>query len=327
MNTPFEKSLFRPPRRAAMVLVMCVLTAASAVAAAEEPAQDGRPKSISVDLTAQARFGVVLSILKAATAPTRTTSTARVLDPAQLLQLDGELVTSAATFAASRAEAQRTRKLYMQDRTASARAVEAAEVQAQADLQKVNAARRQLALEWGGGIANMQAHERAELVKELTNSRAELVRVEIPTGMPLPKTGSNLEVRGDSASEDFSGVVLGMLPVVDPRLQTRGVLVELKGDAARLPIGQMLSAQVPTADSNAIAGVVLPRAALLRRDGRVWSYVQTAPTTFIRREVRNYHPVPSGWFVPGGFTPGEHVVTAGAGALLGVERPAAADTD
>jgi hypothetical protein len=69
--------------------------------------------------------------------------------------------------------------------------------------------------------------------------------------------------------------------------------------------------------------VVLPRAALLRKDSQVWAYVQTAPTTFLRKEVTEYRPVLAGWFVAKGFAAGEHIVTAGAAALLGVENPAA----
>ncbi|HEX4675320.1 MAG TPA: hypothetical protein VH209_08330, partial [Steroidobacteraceae bacterium] len=228
-------------------------------------------------------------------------------------------------FAASRAEALRARKLFSEDRTVSARVVEAASAQEQADLQRVNAAHRELALEWGGGVADLQAHRRAELLDELAGAKSELVRVEIPTGSPIPRAGTSIEVRGNSASEVFSGAVLGTLPTVDPRLQTRGVLVELKGDAAKLPIGQMLTAEVPGAEVTGVDGVILPRAALLRRDARVWVYVQTAPTTFVRREVRDFRPGLSGWFVAKGFAPGDRVVATGAAALLGVESPAPAD--
>jgi hypothetical protein len=42
----------------------------------------------------------------------------------------------------------------------------------------------------------------------------------------------------------------------------------------------------------------------------------------VRREVKSYQPLTEGWFVSGGFAPGERVVTAGAAALLGVETPA-----
>jgi hypothetical protein len=306
-------------------LATCLVITAGAVAA-EESDEGAGPKVITVDAAAQARFGVMIAVLKGAAAPTGSTTTARVLDPSALLQADSELAAAAASFAASRAEVQRTQKLYSEDRTVSRRAVEAANVQAQADLQKVNAARRQLAMEWGGGVADLQAHRRAELIDALSHTRAELVRVEVPAGTPVPRASSTIEVRGSSASDVYSGTVLGALPSADPRLQTRGVLVEVRGDATRLPIGEMLSAEVPAAEVAGTDGVVLPRGALLRRDSRIWVYVQTAPTSFVRRQVRDYKPIATGWFVAKGFAPGERVVAAGAAALLGVESPAPADT-
>jgi hypothetical protein len=310
--------------RLATSVATCLVVTTGAVAA-DEPAEAAGPRTISVDAAAQLRFGVSVATLKGVAAPTGTPTTARVLDPGPLLKLDSELAAAAAGFAASRAEALRTRKLFSEDRTVSARVVEAASAQEQADLQRVNAAHRELALEWGGGVADLQAHRRAELLDELAGAKAELVRVEIPTGSPIPRAGTSIEVRGNSASEVFAGVVLGTLPTADPRLQTRGALVELKGDAAKLPIGQMLSADVPAVEVAGVDGVILPRAALLRRDARVWVYVQTAPTAFVRREVRDFRPGLSGWFVAKGFAPGDRVVATGAAALLGIESPAPSD--
>jgi hypothetical protein len=316
------------------VLAACATAGSSAAvtAAAAEPGETAGvpsgPKAITLEPAAQMRFGVLVTTLKAATAPRGVATTARVLDPGRLLQLDGELSSAAATFSASRSEALRTRKLYVEDRTASARAVEAASAQEQADLQKVNAARRQLALEWGGGIADLTAHHRSELLNELAHGHASLARVEIPAGVAMPGPGVGIELRGNSESEVFAGSAVGPLPTADPRLQTRGLLVEVKGDASKLPIGQMLSAQVPVANDAPVAGVILPRSALLRRGSGVWAYVQTAPNTFVRREVHEYHPVAAGWFVASGFAEGERVVAGGAAALLGIESPAqAVDTD
>ncbi len=304
-------------------LAACVAVATGAVAADEGAA----PKGITVEPAAQMRFGVLVTTLRAGTAPSGVATTARVLDPGRLLQLDSDLAAAAASFSASRAEALRTRKLYTEDRTASARAVEAAVAQEQADLQKVNAARRQLALEWGGGVIGLTAHQRSQLLNELSRGKAELARVEIPGGVQIPGRGVGIELRGSSESEVYSASVLGTLPTADPRLQTRGVLVQLKGDAAKLPIGQMLSAQVPTATDPPISGVILPRSALVRRGSRVWAYVQTSPNTFVRREVHDYHPVSGGWFVSSGFAAGDRVVAGGAAALLGIESPAQSDTD
>jgi hypothetical protein len=237
--------------------------------------------------------------------------------------LDSELTAAEASLAASRAEAERTRRLFAEDRTASKKAVEAAEAQAQADQQRVYSAQRRLALEWGEGVAGLSPRERSALLNDLARVRAELIRLELPSGTPAPKRGAVVEVRADAESPTVSATVLGSLPTADPRLQTRGVLGELKGPQATLPLGQMLSAEIPLpAAAGSAAGVVLPRSALLRKDSQVWAYVQTAPTTFLRREVIEYRPVLAGWFVSRGFAPGDRVVTAGAEALLGVETPA-----
>jgi len=296
------------------------------VSAANDAQVSGAPpQPITVNAAEQARLGVLTQALAAAPAPAGLVTTARVLDPGPLIQLDADLAAASASLAASRAEASRTRKLYAQDRTASARALEMADAQAQADLQRVNGAQRRLLLEWGEGVAGLPARRRAALLNDLAHVRSELVRVELPPEAPVPPAGTVIRVRSGAAATAMQAKVLGMLPVADPRLQTRGVLAELSGAQATLAVGQMLSAQLPAA--GAAAGVVLPRGALLRKDSKVWVYVQTAPTTFVRREVTGFQPLTEGWFVSGGFAPGERVVTAGAAALLGVEAPAAGGGD
>jgi hypothetical protein len=298
-----------------------LLSMTSLVVTPVQAAPSEQPKPITVDAAEQTRLGVAVTTLQAANAPRGVATTGRVLDPGPLLQLDSDLTAAEASLAASRAEAERTRKLFAEDRTASARALEAANAQAQADLQRVNSAQRRLALEWGDGIASLPPKQRAQLLNDLAQVSAELIRVEMPAGTSIPKRGTILEIRSNADSPVSKVTVLGTLPTADPRLQTWGVLAELKGSAARLPIGQALAAEIPVGGSSP-TGVVLPRGALLRKDSQVWAYVQTAPTTFLRREVTEYRPVLAGWFVDKGFAPGDRVVTAGAAALLGVETPA-----
>ena len=278
------------------------------------------PPPITLSAAEQARLGVQTQVLTAAPAPQGHASTARVLDPGPLIQLDADLAAASASLAASRAEASRTRQLYAQDRTASARALEMAEAQAQADLQRVSGAQRRLLLEWGEGVAHLPERRRAALLNDLAHVRSELVRIELPPEAPVPPAGAVARLQSSAAATPMQAKVLGMLPVADPRLQTRGVLAELSGSQAQLAVGQMLSAQLPAPAS--AAGVILPRDALLREGSQVWAYVQTGPATFVRREVTGFQPLTAGWFVSGGFAPGERVVAAGAAALLGVEAPA-----
>lgn len=305
----------------ACVLGIAIILSLGARAAEEE--QSGEPRAVKLKTAEQAHLGVVVTRLAAAKPPSGTTTIARVLDPGPLLTLDGELASALASQTASRAEAERTRKLFSEDRTASERAVETANAQAQADQERVESARRRLSLEWGDGIMSMARAKRTALLNDLAKVRAELVRVELPVGVASPEIGSKLELRVAPDSKPIDAIVLGLLPAADPRLQTSGVLAELRGADANLPIGRMLTATIP-AQSTAAPGVLVPRGALLREDSKVWVFVQTAPESFVRREVVGYVPQPDGWFVREGFKPGERVVSTGASVLLAVESPAEA---
>jgi hypothetical protein len=294
-----------------------------AQSASDADEESGAPHPVKLEAAEQKRLGVAVTQLTAANPPSGVTTIARVLDPGPLLALDSELASAVAAQSASAAQAGRTRKLYSEDRTASARAVETADATAQADRERAESARRRLSLEWGDGIGSLTPAKRAALLNDLSRVRAELVRVELPVGVAAPKAASHLELRVAADSEPIDATVLGVLPAADPRLQTSGVLVVLRGAQATLPIGRMLTAKIP-AESAAQPAVVLPRGALLRKDSKVWVYVQTASASFMRREVAGYTLGPDGWFVREGFAPGERVVSAGAASLFAIESPAEA---
>ena len=313
--------------RATLFATLAGVLALTGAWAAEEPPEGQAPKTITMDAAAQSRFGVSIVSLAAAALPNVTPTSGRVLDPGTLLQLDKDLATASAGFTAARDAAAQVKKAYSDDHTGSRRDIQAAHEQELMALQKVNSTRRQLAIQWGGGIADLQAHSRAELLNDISGARVELVRVELPAGLATPKVGATLQIHGYSEADTFGGTVMGVLPAIDPQLETRGLLVKLKGDGAKLPIGQTLTAEVPVSGSSGMLGVILPRASLLRHDARVWVYLQTSPESFVRKEVPEYRPVPNGWFVSKGIAPGDHVVAAGAAALLGAEAPGAADTN
>lgn len=304
-------------------LAVWAVWAVGAIWAAEAPKTDApdAPKTVTLDAAGQTRLGVTVTKLTAAAPPYGVATQARVLDPGPLLAVDSELAASEASLNASRAEADRTRKLYAEDRTASARAVEMATSAERADREKVASARRRLNLEWGEGVAALSAQKRAALLDDLARVHAELVRVELPPGTSAPRSGANVEILLTAQGPAIPAIVLGTMPAADPRLQTRGLLVQVKGTAATLPIGGMLAARIP-GETGRSDGVLLPRAALLRKDSKVWAYVQTGPASFTRREVTDYQLTPQGWFITKGFSPGDRVVTVGAASLISIEVPA-----
>jgi hypothetical protein len=68
-----------------------------------------------------------------------------------------------------------------------------------------------------------------------------------------------------------------------------------------------------------VAGVVVPRAAVLRVEGERWVWIKTAADRFTRRELEHARPVEGGWFVAEGFKAGDSVVVGGAQLLLSEE--------
>src|SRR2546430_1732557 len=178
---------------------------------------DAPPPPVTLSAAEQARLGVQTQALTAAPAPQGLASTARVLDPGPLIQLDADLAAASASLAASRAEASRTRRLYTEDRTASARALEMAEAQAQAALHRVSGAQRRLLLEWGEGVARLPQRRRAALLNDLAHVRSELVRIELPPEAPVPPAGAVVGLHRPAAATVMQAEGVGMVPVAGTR--------------------------------------------------------------------------------------------------------------
>jgi hypothetical protein len=69
-----------------------------------------------------------------------------------------------------------------------------------------------------------------------------------------------------------------------------------------------------------LAGVIVPREAVVRVEGAGWMYVlNEGGEGFTRVEVALDHPMETGWFVTKGVTASDHVVVMGAQQLLSLE--------
>ncbi len=263
----------------------------------------------------QQRLGIRTATLSAQKRKSQIDAFAKVLDPGPLAQLDSDLMTAVAAARASRAEAVRARALNAAGGTVSAKDAEAAEAQARSDALHVTLLRKRLGLEWGPGIARLSDGRRAGLIAALAAGKAALVHVDTPSnaGQAGART-VDVDVGADSAH----GVVLGAARQAEPRLQSSGLIVEVSGPSAiLLSIGLTQSAHIDSGGPE--TGVVLPRAALIRYEGSVWTYVARPGDRFERRLVENGVPEKDGLFAPTGFSPGEAVVTDGAAALFAAE--------
>ena len=244
---------------------------------------------------------------------------AKVLDPGPLAQLVSDLQTAQASLAASGAEAARAKSLHARDLGVSTKDTETAVAQAKSDASRVTQLRRRLGLEWGPGVARMSDTERSHLVDQLANGRAALVHVD--THNNTGQAGAK-RVRIDVGTDSVAGVVIGAARAAEPRLQSSGLIVKVTGPSAiLLSIGLTKSAHIETQDPQ--AGVIVPRAALIRYQGSDWTYVKTGNDRFERKLVLDPVPEDRGFFVSRGLKAGDEVIVDGVSAVFAIEQTAA----
>jgi hypothetical protein len=284
---------------------------APTLAAAAEP-------TIDIAQEVQARLGVKTIALSMHQRASQVDAFAKVLDPGPLAQLQSDLLAAEAAAAASKAEAQRSRALNVSGGSIADKDVEAAVAQAAADQSKLALLRQRIGLEWGPGIARMSAARRAALIADLAKGQTALVHVDTPDNEGQDGARSvDIDIGPNSGSAH--GIVLGAARQAEPRLQSSGLIVEVKGPLAiLLSIGLTQSAHINHAD--AVSGVVLPRSAVIRFEGSDWCYVRRGATRFERRLIDTPAPEQDGLFVAKGFAAGDQVIVQGAAEVFAVEQ-------
>lgn len=269
------------------------------------------------------RLGVATQRLAAAQRSAEIDAFAKVLDPAPLVQTDSDLRTAEAAARASAAEARRAGVLHRNDSEMSAKDAEAALAQAQSDALHVRLLRRQLALAWGPGVAQLDAARREALVGGLAAGTIALVHVD--THNNAGQAGAR-SVRIDIGDGSVTGRVIGPARAAEPRLQSSGLLVEVTGpQAVLLATGLTQSAHIATASQE--RGVLIPRSAVIRFQGAAWVYVRRGAGAYERRLLPDPTPGPDGYFEAHGPAVGEEVVVSGATELFAAEQTRSARGD
>jgi hypothetical protein len=277
---------------------------------------DEKVKPVKLPAETQAKLGLKSEPLKAETSAATLSGFVKVLDPSPLAQLDSDIDAADAAAQASQAEFERSQALNKDGQAVAAKQVEAARAQARADATKLALLRRRVGLEWGDGVARLSGRQRAQLLADIAADRVVLVRIDTPSGEGLAGLKA-VEIDLGPLGK-VRATVLGAARTADPRLLSPGLIATARGPGVRsLSIG--LTAPVKLQASAPVAGVVVPRAALLRSGGETWVYVRTSGDTFLRKAVENGRSGQDGLFAPEGLKAGEQVVTQGAAALFAAE--------
>jgi uncharacterized membrane protein len=239
----------------------------------------------------------------------------KVLDPAPLAALATELAAAQAAHTSSSAELVRLKTLEGQG-NASARALQTAEAAALRDRLAVQSVRERLILSWGTTVADQK--DLPSFVHDLTSLETVLVRIDLPVGetlKELPAGARVVTLSGPFADAAF----LEMAPSTDPQMQGQGFIFLLRPNALRLTSGEAVVGYLKI-PGEPLAGVIIPRDAVVRTEGAGWIYVlNEGGEGFTRVEVPLDHPTETGWFVTKGATASDHVVVIGAQQLLSLE--------
>jgi hypothetical protein len=272
---------------------------------------------LTLDEETQRRIALKVQQVASSTMVPELQGFGRVLDPAPLAALVAEIAVAHALLAASQKEFDRL-KLLNQQKNASDKALQVAEVAARRDQIALESVRTRLLSSWGQAIAGQP--DLAAFVRSLASLESALVRIDLPAGEVLTSPPFSARIQVVSAGKtSLSARLLGPAMSVDPQMQGQGFLFLLRTNSPQLVPGMAVAGYLPLRQEP-LHGFTIPDSAVVRIGGHGWVYLQTGKETFTRRMISLEHPREDGWFVTDRLAAEDHVVIEGAQVLLSEEQ-------
>lgn len=278
------------------------------------PAKAGAPDKpgVMIDAATQEHLGLKIESPAPLMFQPQLTTAGRVADPLVFAAEAADYEAARAAATASQSELDRTQKLAAQD-NASPRMLEAAQAAAAHDTLALKSAQARFAADWG-----VQTAARTDLsgfADKLQAGDVSLVKLSLPVGTvlnPPPPTAVILifNTETNSAPAELADDLQ-----IDPATQVQTLLY---GVDQKLPPNIAVTGLLKIAGDPA-SGVVVPAGAVLRHDGKGWVYVQSDTNQFVRVEVPLDHLTDRGWFMSANLSATNHIITAGAEAVLSAE--------
>jgi hypothetical protein len=179
----------------------------------------------------------------------------------------------------------------------------------------LSAIERTVRQRWGGVLAEWLFNDSKEF-ERLMQRQDMLVRITLPPGSALSATPRNVRVQSPEGNLTLASLV-SPAPSTDPRIQGMSLFYIAPAQATGLFPGMNVLAYLPSGSTT--TGIIVPRAAVVRWQGKMWIYVKKDSDRFVRREISAEAPVKQGWVVTQDLFPNDRVVTTGAQLLLSEE--------
>jgi len=286
---------------------------------------------VHVSPQSQNASGITTAALGGARAAATLEVAGVVLNPQPLLDLRGRYLAAAAeanalrtASANSKADYDRLRGLFDDERNVSERALLAAETQWQGDQARATAAQQAAAtllddirINWGMQAARWVSEGNTTAFDALAKRRAALLMMTLPYERQADADPTILTVAPDSSHAGQRPVrFVSAAPQADTLLSGATYLYLAENLDLRSGIrltGQMKRAGKPR------DGVVVPATAAVWHGGKAWAYVKDGDERFVRKPLATDQEMNDGWFAGEGFVPGDQVVVGGAQLLLSEE--------
>ena len=262
---------------------------------------------------------------------------------ARLAAARADLEAVTASLVAARASLERARTLNAEGKIVSDRSLQEAEARVRGEEARLHAlteavglidasltarsgatSSRPLAVAHGGEVVEVpvqpgEAVESGQPLLRAARFDRLLARVYLAAGQSVEEMSprARIVVFGHEGSP-LRGERVALAAAADPTTRGQTVLFRVGSTGFPLRPGAAITAYLAIPGPTR-TGVVIPRTAVVRAEGRAWVYVQLGEPRFRRQVVNLDAPTPGGWFAASGVGPGDRVVVDGAQTLLSEE--------
>lgn len=283
---------------------------------------------ITLDKETVERSGIAVSVFKQIFHRAEVRAYGMVEDVQDLIDLRNGYITakaqlekSEAVLEASRREYERLEALNKDNKTISDKNLQAAKALYLSDRSGVLSANEALLVmeykiqqQWGKGVSEALLGN-SSLIDRFIRQEDLLIRVTLPADIHIvsfPQTAL-IQIADSLASASL----LSPAPQTDQRIQGISLFYTMPVKGTGLIRGMNVTAYIPLGPES--KGLIVPRSAIVWRDGNAWVYVEEEKGKFVRHEIQTDNPVEKGFFVSKGIMPGDRLVTKGAQSLLSEE--------
>jgi hypothetical protein len=283
---------------------------------------------ITLDLATQRNSGIATVTLSKAPHQAQVQAYGMVIDLQQLTDLSNsyanakaQLGTVQAKLNASRAEYERSQKLYENRQLISAAQLQSAEAAFRVDEANLTAAQSLVqtlaatAQQTWGAVLGRAVVDNAPMLSGLVERRDILIQVTLAPGESVSQPPLTARIQSDSGPRTNAQFV-SLAPKTDPRIQGVSFLYIAPAQSGLLPGMNILAF---LSSGSMVDGTNVPASTIVWWQGRAWIYVRTGPETFARREIATDTPAPTSGYVVKGLPDNAEVVTQGAQMLLSEE--------